>query len=333
MEIGDYIKSKWVYLLSLCLTILLITGVLNIIDVDYVAITFIVSILLIASTLPIIIEYMTKRNFYNDLKKRLVALDQKTLIVELIEKPGFLEGDFLYETLEETTKAMNDEIALYKKQVNSYMEYIDLWVHEIKTPITVQKLVAVNNPSEAMTSILEEIGRTEKYVEQVLYYSKSFTAKLDFKVESIDLNSVVSSLLKNEAKTLISKKVRIQKDIGNSQVLTDHKWVKFIMGQMMNNSIQYMDKEEKLLKFYTEESESKVHLYIEDNGMGIQEKDIRKVFNKGYVGENGRLIGKSTGFGLYICKKLCDDLDIGISLESVHHKFTRVQLSFIKAHS
>ncbi len=332
MRIYDYIKSKWLYGLSLIVSLGIVIGIMNIVDLETFTVIFITFIIFIASIVPIITEYIQKKNFYKTLQDRLAQLDKKTLILEVIERPNFLEGEILYEMIEDTNKSMNDEIAIYSHQVRSYMEYINLWVHEIKTPISVTKLVAANNQSEVMDSILEELDRIEKYVEQVLYYSKSFTANLDFKVESYDLDQLVSSVLKDNAKALISKKVRIDKEFQSLRIVTDGKWLKFIMSQLISNSLQYMDKKEKVLKFSVKTTEEDVLLSIEDNGMGIAEKELNKVFDKGYVGENGRLIGKSTGFGLYICRKLCNDLDIGLDVESDKDKFTIMTLRFAKAH-
>jgi hypothetical protein len=312
---------------------IIIISILNILAINYSGIIFVAICIFLGVVIPIIIEYFNKKGFYNELIKRLDYLDKKTLINEIVDKPDFIEGILLFETIEETNKHMNDEIAKYQRQSSEYMEYINLWVHEIKTPISVAKLIANNNKSEVTESMLEELEKTEKYVEQVLYYSKSFTANQDFKIEYISLDELVSGAIKNNAKALITNKVKIEKTLHSNFVYADTKWIKFIISQILNNSLQFMDKSNKVIKFYSKKTSENVVLYIEDNGIGIDEKDLNKIFYKGFVGENGRLVGNSTGFGLYICKKLCDTLNIGMEVESQKSEFTRIKIVFPLTHT
>ena len=112
-------------------------------------------------------------------------------------------------------------------------------------------------------------------------------------------------------------------------VYTDSKWCIFILNQIIQNSIKYSKKDDKKIEIYSEEKKDSVTLWIKDNGIGIKEKDISRVFEKGFTGENGRLIGKkSTGIGLYLCKKLCDKLDLGIKLDSREGEGTTVKIIF-----
>ena len=126
----------------------------------------------------------------------------------------------------------------------------------------------------------------------------------------------------------IKKRVKISLGDLEKKVYSDSKWIEFILGQIISNSIKYMNKEHKELKIYCSEGSKYVILNIEDNGAGISEKDISRVFDKGFTGENGRKFGKSTGIGLYLCKKLCKKLGLDITLISEEGKFTRVSIIF-----
>ncbi len=144
----------------------------------------------------------------------------------------------------------------------------------------------------------------------------------------MSLSSCVNKVLNNNADSLIKKRVKISLGYLEKGVYSDSKWIEFILGQIISNSIKYMNKEHKELKIYCNENSKYVILNIEDNGAGISEKDISRVFDKGFTGENGRKFGKSTGIGLYLCKKLCKKLGLDITLISEEGKFTRVSIIF-----
>ncbi|MCG4544872.1 ATP-binding protein, partial [Clostridium perfringens] len=147
-------------------------------------------------------------------------------------------------------------------------------------------------------------------------------------IKEMSLSSCVNKVLNNNADSLIKKRVKISLGDLEKQVYSDSKWIEFILGQIISNSIKYMNKEHKELKIYCNENSKYVILNIEDNGAGISEKDISRVFDKGFTGENGRKFGKSTGIGLYLCKKLCKKLGLDIKLISEEGKFTRVSIIF-----
>ena len=144
----------------------------------------------------------------------------------------------------------------------------------------------------------------------------------------MSLSSCVNKVLNNNADSLIKKRVKISLGDLEKRVYSDSKWIEFILGQIISNSIKYMNKENKELKIYCSESSKYVILNIEDNGAGISEKDISRVFDKGFTGENGRKFGKSTGIGLYLCKKLCKKLGLDITLISEEGNFTRISIIF-----
>ncbi len=333
MNILKYFKSKFMHIISFLIFEIILVSILSIINTSSMTVLFISILSLIGFIVPLAVEFIIKYRFYSSFSTQLDKIDKKTLILEIVEQPEFFEGQILFEILKIVNKDMNDEISYYKYQSKEYMEYIGLWIHEIKTPIAVSKLIASNNRNKEMESILEELDSIERHVEQVLYYSKSFTTNYDFSIEKISLDELVGKALKKNAKQLIGKNVKIEKMMNNLDVYTDSKWLIFIMSQMITNSIQFMDKENKTLKFEAVEFGDEVLLSIEDNGMGITESDLSKVFLKGYVGSNGRRVGKSTGFGLYICKRLCDDLDIDLKILSVVGHSTKITLSFVKARS
>jgi len=150
----------------------------------------------------------------------------------------------------------------------------------------------------------------------------------DYSISKTHLEYIVNTVLKKNSKVMIKSKIKVEKRGLDDYVYTDIKWVTFIISQIIMNSITYMDKNDKKIVFSSHTSADNVVLSIKDNGIGINESEIDRIFDKGFVGTNGRLVGKSTGFGLYICKKLCSNLHIGITADSKKDEYTDVVLTF-----
>lgn len=328
MNLRDFIKERIVFIIINSLILLFTVLLLMVLKVDSFAILFIVIINGAGILIYHIFDYLRKKQYYNEIKENMESLDKKYLISEVIEEGTFTESKLIYEVICKSNKAMNDEIGEFKRGINDYREYIELWVHEIKTPIATCKLLIENNESPLTESIGEEVCKLENYIDQALFYTRSNTLEKDYIIKEMSLSSCVNKVLNNNADSLIKKRVKISLGDLEKGVYSDSKWIEFILGQIISNSIKYMNKEHKELKIYCNENSKYVILNIEDNGAGISEKDISRVFDKGFTGENGRKFGKSTGIGLYLCKKLCKKLGLDITLISEEGKFTRVSIIF-----
>ncbi|XZL13254.1 ATP-binding protein [Clostridium perfringens] len=328
MNLRDFIKERIVFIIINLLILLFTALLLMVLKVDSFAILFIVIINGAGILIYHIFDYLRKKQYYDEIKENMESLDKKYLISEVIEEGTFTESKLIYDVICKSNKAMNDEIGEFKRGINDYREYIELWVHEIKTPIATCKLLIENNESPLTESIGEEVCKLENYIDQALFYTRSNTLEKDYIIKEMSLSSCVNKVLNNNADSLIKKRVKISLGDLEKGVYSDSKWIEFILGQIISNSIKYMNKEHKELKIYCNENSKYVILNIEDNGAGISEKDISRVFDKGFTGENGRKFGKSTGIGLYLCKKLCKKLGLDITLISEEGKFTRVSIIF-----
>ena len=328
MNLRDFIRERIVFIIINSLILLFTALLLMVLKVDSFAILFIVIINGAGILIYHIFDYLRKKQYYNEIKENMESLDKKYLISEVIEEGTFTESKLIYDVICKSNKAMNDEIGEFKRGINDYREYIELWVHEIKTPIATCKLLIENNESPLTESIGEEVCKLENYIDQALFYTRSNTLEKDYIIKEMSLSSCVNKVLNNNADSLIKKRVKISLGDLEKIVYSDSKWIEFILGQIISNSIKYMNKEHKELKIYCNENSKYVILNIEDNGAGISEKDISRVFDKGFTGENGRKFGKSTGIGLYLCKKLCKKLGLDINLVSEEGKFTRVSIIF-----
>lgn len=328
MNLRDFIRERIVFIIINSLILLFTAILLIVLKVDSFAILFIVIINGAGILTYHIFDYLRKKQYYDEIKENMESLDKKYLISEVIEEGTFTESKLIYDVICKSNKAMNDEIGEFKRGINDYREYIELWVHEIKTPIATCKLLIENNESPLTESIGEEVCKLENYIDQALFYTRSNTIEKDYIIKEMSLSSCLNKVLNNNADSLIKKRVKISLGDLEKIVYSDSKWIEFILGQIISNSIKYMNKEHKELKIYCNENSKYVILNIEDNGAGISEKDIPRVFHKGFTGENGRKFGKSTGIGLYLCKKLCKKLGLDINLVSEEGKFTRVSIIF-----
>ena len=282
--------------------------------------------------ISIIIEYFKRKKFYDNLLNMLEELDEKYLITEIIKTPNFLEGQIFKNSLEQIDKSMLENVNKYKYMTEDYKEYIELWIHEIKIPIATSKMVIENNKNAITKSIDEELDKVENYIEQALFYARSNTVEKDYYIRKVVLKEIVNESIKKNKSSLIQEKISINIHNLDIEVNTDNKWIVFILNQIIQNSIKYRKKEKSIIEIYANQGKENVILYVKDNGIGIKQGEITRVFEKGFTGTNGRLSNKkSTGIGLYLCKKLCNKLGIGIELNSVQNEGTEVMLIFPKS--
>ena len=267
-------------------------------------------IIIILYLIALAIEYLNKKSFYFNLLNTLNELDEKYLITEIINSPNFMEGKILKEALEQTNKAMLENVNKYKYIQEDYKDYIELWIHEIKIPIATSKMIIENNKNTVTRHIDEELDKVENYIEQALFYARSNTVEKDYYIRKVELKEIVNDSIKKNKNSLIGEKISINLHDLEIQVNTDSKWIQFILNQIIQNSIKYKKQDSNLeIEIYAKQGKENVILYIKDNGIGIKKGEITRVFEKGFTGTNGRLANKkSTGIGLYLCKNLCNKL-------------------------
>ena len=331
MRFKDFIKDKILLITVTTLAIISIEILLMAYHISIIAKLYTAVIILVVLSISIFIEYKTKQSFYNSLKNNLEELEEKYLISEIIKAPDFVEGKILKEVMQEAGKSMLENVNNYKNLQEDYKEYIELWIHEVKIPIAASKMIIENNKTNVTKSIEEELDKVENYTEQALFYARSNAVEKDYVITKTNLKEIVNGAILKNKTTLLNEKIALDLKNLEQEVYTDSKWATFIVNQIIQNSIKYSRKDDKKIEIYAEPKSDKVILYIKDNGIGIKKGEITRVFEKGFTGENGRLIGKkSTGIGLYLCKKLCDKLGLGIELNSERDKGTEVRIIFPK---
>lgn len=331
MRFRDYIRDRlWFYVIA-ALSFGLILLFLTAYRVSSQLMTFITVIFLLFIISEELVGFMRKKRFYDDLMFKLEALDKKYLVHEMVQKPDFFEGRLTYDVLCQAHKAMCEEVSEYKRSSDDFREFIELWVHEVKLPVASLQLMAHNNSDRLGEKFLEQLRRIDGYTDQVLYYARSESAEKDYIIKEISLKRTVSNTALKNREDIQLAGASIETDGLDVNVMTDGKWLEFILGQFIANSLKYtVEGRETVMRISAEELSDRVLLHFRDNGIGIPEKDLTRVFDKSFTGENGRSYAKSTGMGLYIVKSLCERLGHGISVTSEQGSYTEFTIVFSK---
>lgn len=328
MKILDYIKDKVLFISINILIFIIIAFTMYLINISMVVIFCVFCIWFIPLLSYMLIEFFKYKRYFNSVESILENLDKKYLLPEVVDDPKFIEAIEINNIFKILSRDMHEHVKYYRIMQEEYREYIEMWVHEIKTPIASSKLLIENNNNDITRKINTQMVRIENFVEQVLYYSRSDEVGKDYIIKKVELSTVIKNVINKNKRDFISKRIKLQLDDINEIIYTDVKWVEFILNQIIGNSIKYSKIEDAKISISSEKVDNAVILIVEDNGVGIVKRDIDKVFDKGFTGENGRKFGKSTGIGLYLCKKLCDKLGLGLNLKSNVGEGTKVSIVF-----
>lgn len=253
-------------------------------------------------------------NFINYYKKHIQLYKlQNEISISLENLPSpktLMEEDYtnLILTLNKEYKTYISKSDIAKSDM---IDYYTMWVHQIKTPISAMKLLIQTSESEISSDLSSELFKIEQYVEMVLSYIRLGSNKNDFVLKEYDLDNIIRQAVRKYAPLFIRKKISLDFQPTNYKVLTDEKWLVFVIEQLLSNAIKYTNKGK--ISIYSLENKK---LVIEDTGIGISKEDIPRIFDKGFTGYNGRTDKKATGLGLYLCKNILDKLSHKISIES-----------------
>ena len=272
------------------------------------------------------LTYWTRKRQMQKLLDMVGQLSERYLISEVIELPEQAEDQVYYQLLKMAGKSMLEQIGEVRRERLEYKEYIEQWIHEIKTPITAMKLLCENHRTDWTKELLMELEKTNRFTEQALYYARSEHTEKDYSVREMALAQVVYQAIADNKYLLLQSGVRLEVEEMEDTVYSDEKWVRFILNQLIANAVKYRS-EQPVLRFSTRRQQDQVVLKVEDNGIGISPADLPRIFEKGFTGQNGRMVQQSTGIGLYLCKRLCDKLGIGIAVES-SEQGTAISLAF-----
>lgn len=222
-------------------------------------------------------------------------------------------------------QALREEQSRLENQMNlrysDMIDYYTVWVHQIKTPIASMRLNLQNEDSAFSRKISEDLFRIEQYVEMVLCYLRLDADSTDYVIREYDLDGIVKQAVRKFAGQFIRRKIGLVYSALDTSVLTDEKWLLFVLEQVLSNALKYTESGE-----ITIELEEKKTLCIRDTGIGIAPEDLPRIFEKGYTGYNGRNDKKASGLGLYLCRRICENLGHTIQAESLPGSGTVVKI-------
>lgn len=331
MKLTNYLKDKISIIIITIISIILITLLDIAFKVPEGLIIVTIVLLLLTLIVALLISYFQKRTFYNTIITNTKNLDKKYLVLETIPKPNTYEEELIYNIMCDINKSMIENVSSYINSTKDFKEYIEMWIHEVKIPISSLTLLNHNHQNSIDKMYVEQIKRLDNYIDQILYYVRSENAEKDYIITEKNLQDIIKNVALKNKDDLLENNVKLEVDVNNKKVLTDSKWLEFILNQIINNSIKYKrNNVDSYIKIIADEDKDKIFLSIYDNGIGIPENDLSRVFEKSFTGENGRMTAKSTGMGLYIVKKLCNKLGHKVYIESKQGEYTKITIIFSK---
>lgn len=217
----------------------------------------------------------------------------------------------------------NKQIRLkMEERYNEMIDYYTMWAHQIKTPIAAMRLNLQNEDSDFSRRLTEDLQRIEQYVEMVLCYLRLDSNSSDYVIREYDIDSIVRQGIKKFASQFIRKKIKLDYRPSDLKVVTDEKWLLFVIEQVLSNSLKYT-KQGCISVFVNDNQE----LCIKDTGIGIAPEDLPRIFENGYTGYNGRNDKKASGIGLYLCKRICKNLGHEITASSALGEGTTIKIN------
>ena len=295
-------------------------------DISISAVLLILVVWALVLLVGLFLTYWKRDRQMRQLLDMAEQLSERYLISEVMELPEQAEDQVYYRLLKMSGKSMLEQISEVKRERLEYKEYIEQWIHEIKTPITAMKLLCENHRTDWTKELLLELEKTNRFTEQALYFARSEYTEKDYSVREIALAQIVHQAIADNKYLLLQSGMRLEVEEIQDTVYSDEKWVRFILNQLIANAVKYRAGQ-PVLRFSACRQQNQVVLMVEDNGIGISPSDLPRIFEKGFTGQNGRIVQQSTGIGLYLCKRLCEKLGIGISANS-EGKGTTISLFF-----
>ena len=259
-------------------------------------------------------------DFFRVRRRHMVLRDLKETDAELPEVRD-IEAEDYREIVRLLREANREARTRSETDMAAMVDYYTLWVHQIKTPIAAMRLRLQEEDSELSRALLSDLGRVERYVSMVLTYLRLENGATDYVIRETDLDSVIRPVLRQFAGEFISRKLKLDYTPAGRKVLTDGKWLSFVVEQVLSNALKYTPEGSVSISM-----EDPATLVIRDTGIGIPPEDLPRVFERNYTGLAGRADTRASGLGLSLCKSVCDRLGHGISIESAPGEGTSVRI-------
>lgn len=291
-------------------------------NVDTAIYSFVISTLLVGTFLGA--RFIKRYRYYQKITEKPANMEH--MLQREGRSPEHRQND-LY--LQQLYKLYQYEVqALYATQ-NRHLQFMNQWVHQMKTPLSVMQLLLQEEQELDKTSVREEMDRLKSGLDTVLMNARLDTFEQDMQIEKVSLRSMVTEMVTENKRLFISKRVYPQIDVDEKcTVFTDQKWMKFIIGQFLTNAVKYTFEPNKKVYISARCEDDQALLTIRDEGIGIPSSDLARVTKAFFTGENGRKTGESTGMGLYLANEVCGKLGHKLAIASEKGEGTTISVTF-----
>ena len=325
MSLLAFLRSHAVRVVCSVLVLALLAAMLPVVGVERAAMELVVLLVAVLELVGLLWEWLRGRSFMRSLAGLAGGEEDVLDAVDTIPEPEYPEGELAWDALQSVAQASRRRSAGLEQEMREYRRYVELWVHEIKTPLAAMNLTLANARSEDARALSREVARVEADVENALYYARSTSVAEDYLLRRCDLAQLVRDG---------------EKDLW---VFCDPKWMVFILGQLIDNAVRYRavpehDGREARLSFSARvegagSASERVVLNVADNGCGISEADLGRIFERGFTGTNGRSHERSTGMGLYLVRTLCEKMGLAVGARSAVGEGTGIDITFPRERS
>lgn len=304
----SYIGSHLCSAILLILCVVSFSGTALLYRTETEAVLYAMMLSVLVSTPIVIVDYCRYVKTYRKLQSIHQSMDN---IEEYLTRgTGLLEQEYygIIEDMAEEKRQMETEHTAIQQESK---EYYTAWIHQIKVPISAMSLILQEEDSAEYQELRAELFRIEQYVTMVLSYARLTSNSTDFVFKEYSLDAIIRQSIRKYANQFIRKKIHLRYEGTTEKVLTDEKWLSFLIEQLLSNTVKYTEEGEVVIQV----SDKKI-LSVSDTGIGIASEDLPRIFENGFTGYNGRTDRKSTGLGLYLCKCTAEQLSCEVWAES-----------------
>ena len=314
----QYFRAHLRWVLAFCGSLVIFAAVFALYQLPLRAILYPAVLCLLLFTILGLVHFLSVRKKH--LRSQEMIRQIELLPVDLPEASSIEAADFRQMVLALRQK-MNVQDAEKTAKYQETLDYFTMWAHQIKTPIAAMRLQLQEEDSASARQMMAELGRTEQYADMVLAYLRLGGEGTDYVFRRCELDDIVHQAVRRFSGEFILRKLQLDYQPLQTTVLTDEKWLQFVVEQILSNALKYTKR--GTISIYME---NPLTLCIADTGMGIAPEDLPRIFDWGYTGLNGRTDRKSSGIGLYLCRRVCNNLGVGIRASSEVGKGTVIRL-------
>ena len=272
----------------------------------------------------LVYRYLANRTFYSRLEQPPTELNASSFVHQQSPLPEALQR-----LLASQSRLYQADLLSYRSQIDSHRHFVNQWVHQMKTPLSVMHLIVQHEDDPRFMAIGDELDKMRKGLDMVLYTARLDTFEHDFHVEELDLGALIRGVVSHQKRLFIRSRIYPRLELAEDmRIVSDEKWLSFVITQLITNAVRYTTREGAQVRFRSYARNNKRVLEVEDEGVGISDADLPRIFDPYFTGENGRAFEESTGMGLYLAHQICGKLGHQIEVSSQQNQGTVVRILF-----